>query len=100
MAVDLEVHTDLLRQAADVLDDASSAFAGTPRTDGDCPLTDSSLGDSAVAREVAGSAGRRVSQAIEAAVQLAVLATDSARKIRSAASAFENAETSMPAGPR
>ena len=101
MAVDLAVDTDLLRQAADVLDDASAVFSGpTSSARLDFPLTDSSLGRSAVAREVVGAAQRRVTQAIEVAAQLATLATDSAGRVRSTATSFDNAEAAVPAQPR
>ncbi|MEP6562932.1 MAG: hypothetical protein ABJD68_17870 [Nakamurella sp.] len=101
MAVDLAVETDLLRQAADLLDDASAIFDGrtSPALPG-CPLTDSSLGNSAVAREVVGAARRRVSQAIEAAVLLAAAATDGAGRLRGTAMAFDNTEATVPAQPR
>jgi len=101
MAVDLAVDTDLLRQAADVLDEASALFHGRASPEvAVFPLTDASLGNSAVAREVVAAAGRRVAQAIESTVLLATLITDDAGKLRSAAAAFATAETAVPVQPR
>jgi hypothetical protein len=101
MAVDLEVDTGLLRQAADVLDDASALFDGRTSPDiAEYPLTDASLGNSAVAREVVAAAARRVAQAIESAVLLAALATGGAEKLRSAATAFAASETAIAGQPR
>lgn len=100
MTVDLTVETSLIRQAADVLDDASTVLA--PATVGDlsCPLVDGSLGYSAVGREVVGAAARRVIQATDAARRLAELVNDAAIKLRTAAAAFEAAETTAIAQPR
>jgi hypothetical protein len=101
MAVDLEVDTGLLWQAADVLDDASALFDGRTSPDfADYPLTDASLGNSAVAREVVAAAGRRVAQAIESTVLLAALATRDAEKLRAAATAFASTETAIAGQPR
>ena len=103
MTVDLTVETTLIRQAADVLDDASAAFdSGAACEVFRCPLTDGSLGSSALAREVVGAASRRVTQATEAARRLSILAADAAGKLRTAAGAFEAAETAAIAadGPR
>lgn len=100
MPVDLEVDTDLLRQAAAVLDDAAAIATGSAPVVIAYPLTDTSLGNSAVAREVVGAAGRRVAQAIEAIALLAAMAADGAGKLRSAAIAFDNAEAAGPAQPR
>lgn len=99
MTVDLAVETALIRQAADVMDDAASAF-DPGRSAWDCGLTDDSLGSSAVAREVAGAAARRLRQAGEAARSLAVLAEDAAGKLRTAAAAFDAAEDAAIARPR
>jgi hypothetical protein len=98
---DLTVQTALLRHAADVLDQASTAFGGHATGDtARCPLTDESLGRSAAAREVVESASRRVPQATEATRRLAVLAADTAGRLRTAAAAFESAESAAIAPPR
>ena len=101
MAVDLEVDSDMLRRAADILDDAAGLFDGrlSPNL-ADFPLIDGSLGHSAVAREVVAAAGRRVAQALQTTVLLAALATDDAGKLRSAASAFAATETQVAGQPR
>jgi hypothetical protein len=101
MTVDLAVETSLIRLAADVLDDASTAL--TPGAAGDqlhCPLVDDSLGNSALGREVVDAASRRVIQATDAARRLAELVTDAASKLRTAAAAFEAAESTAIAPPR
>ena len=100
MTVDLAVETDLIRQAADVLDEAASSFDPSCEQAWDCPLTDESLGSSAVAREVAGAAARRVLQACEVARSLAGLSTDAASRLRAASDAFDAAEAAAIAGPR
>jgi hypothetical protein len=101
ITVDLTVETALIRQAADVLDDASMVLgpgrAGGPAR---CPLVDNSLGNSALGREVVSAANRRVLQATEAAGQLACLIGETARKLRSTATAFEAAEISRIGPPR
>jgi len=101
MAVDLTVETALIRQAADVLDDASTVL-GPDQTGGAarCPLVEGSLGDSALGREVVVAANRRVLQAIEAANRLACLIGETANKLRSTATAFEAAESSSIGRPR
>jgi len=94
MTVDLAVETSLIRQAADVLDDAAdvlgqaAAGAGSRNT-----LVESSLGNSALGREVVGAANRRVLQAVEAADLLADVVTETATRLRTVAAAFEAAET-------
>jgi len=99
--MDLTVQTALLRHAADVLDDASTAFGGNaPGDAARCPLTDEGLGRSAAAREVVESASRRVPQAVEATRRLGVLAADTAGKLRTVAAAFETAESAAIAPPR
>lgn len=101
MAVDLAVDTALLRQAADVLDDAAALFAGRASPDiANFPLSDVSLGRSAVAREVVEAAGRRVAQALESAVLVAAIATTNAEKVRCAATAFDLAETANAVRPQ
>ena len=100
MTVDLAVQTPLIRQAADVLDDASFDFVGSMCDVFPSPLTDASLGASAVAREVVDAASRRVRHAAEAARRLSELATDTAEKLRLAATAFEDAESCAIAPPR
>jgi hypothetical protein len=101
MAQDLEVETTLIRQAADVLDDAARTFAGDAGGgELTCPLSDGSLGPTALCREVAGAAARRVQQAAAAAGHLSLLASDTADKLRTSATAFEHAESSVIAGPR
>jgi hypothetical protein len=101
MAVDLAVDTDLLRQAADVLDDVSALFDGRASPEVPVfPLTDASLGNSAVAREVVAAARRRVEQAIESTVLLAALLTDDAEKLRRTETAFATAEAAVPVQPR
>jgi hypothetical protein len=101
MTQDLEVETTLIRQAADVLDDAARAFAGDAAGDEfHCPLADSSLGPSALGREVVTAAGRRVQQAAEAARHLGALSADTAGKLRTSATAFEVAEAGAISGPR
>jgi hypothetical protein len=99
MNPDLAVETALIRQAADVLDDASSSFGagGQPI---ECPLHDGSLGSSAAAREVSAAACRRVEQAVESAALLANLARESAGRLRTVAAAFEAAESAAIAPPR
>jgi len=100
MSADLTVETTLIRQAAAVLDEASSNFAAGGQAS-ICPLLhDGSLGRSAVAREVAGAATRRVEQALEAARLLADHARDAAIGLRAAAAAFEVAESLAIAPPR
>jgi hypothetical protein len=99
--VDLTVETTLIRQAADVLDDASTVL-GPGRTGGAarCPLVEGSLGHSALGREVVGAANRRVLQSIEALNRLAGLIGETARTLRSTATAFEAAEYSAIGPPR
>ena len=99
--MDLEVETALLRQAADVVDDAATAFAGDGMNGAfRYPLTNHSLGHSAAAREVVEAASRRVQHATKAARQLAELALDMAARLRVVATAFETAENSAIAPPR
>jgi len=100
MTSDLAVETDLIRQCADVLDDASSAFDPGCEVAWGCPLTDESLGRSAVAREVAGAAARRVLQACAATRSLTSLTAETAGNLRAAAAAFDAAESSIITGPR
>jgi len=101
MALELAVDTGLLKQAADALDDASALFDGrTSPAMASFPLTDTSLGSSAVAREVVAAARRRVEQAIETTALLAALVTEDAGKLRSAAIAFAAAEAAVPVQPR
>jgi hypothetical protein len=100
MNADLTVETALIRQAAAVLDEASTTFA-TGGQSSICPLLhDGSLGRSAAAREVASAASRRVEQALEAARLLAEHAHDAAVGLRAAAAAFEAAESFAIAPPR
>ena len=100
MAADLTVETDLIRRSADVLDEASVAFDPGCEPSWECPLTDGSLGTSAVAREVAGSAARRVLQACAAARSLSTLAAEAAGGLRITAAAFDAAESAAVAEPR
>ena len=100
MSADLTVETDLIRQAAAVLDEASTTFDAGGQANICSPLHDGSLGPSAVAREVAGAASRRVEQALEAARLLADHATQTADRLRAAAAAFEAAESSAIRPPR
>lgn len=101
MTVDLSVETTFIRQAAGVLDDASSALApGTAGDDSGGELVDNSLGNSALGREVVAAANRRVPQAVEAARRLAVVVTETADKLRTVAAAFEAAESSAIGHPR
>lgn len=101
MAQDLEVDTTLIRQAADILDDAALTF-GDKSGDGElnCPLNDASLGPTALGREVVAGASKRVRQAAEAADRLGLLSSDTASKLRTSANAFEQAESRAIAGPR
>lgn len=100
MTIDLSVDTALLRQAADLLEDAAAAFdGGAACVVYRCPLTDSSLGSSALAREVVSAAARRVEQGVEATRMLAAAATDTGVKLRIAADTFDAAEMSG-SGPR
>jgi hypothetical protein len=100
MSTDLAVQTALIRQAADVLEDASTTFAAGGLASS-CPLLhDGSLGPSAAAREVAGAASRRVEQALEVARLLADHASQTSARLRAAAAAFEAAESSAMAPPR
>ena len=99
--VDLTVDTTLIRQAADVLDDASTvlgpdAVGAAAR----CPLVENSLGNSALGREVVSAANRRVLQAAEAAGRLAGLIGETAQRLRSTATAFEVAESVRIGPPR
>ena len=100
MTVDVAVETSLIRQAADVLDDASAVLTPAGADGLNCPLTDGSLGSSALGREVVGAATRRVIQATDAARRLAELIADAAGKLRTAAAAFEAAESAAIAPPR
>ena len=100
MSTDLAVETATIRWAADVLDEASEAYeGGVACRVFHCPLGDASLGHSAVAREVVAGALRRVDQALEAARQLARLSSAGAAALRTAAAAFDAAESSL-APPR
>lgn len=97
--MDLEVQTELLRQAADVVEDASTAFTGdgtTLRSE----LAHHSLGQSVAAREVVTAATRRVQHDLEAARRLGDLTRDIANTLRTVAVEFEIAENSAIAGPR
>ena len=101
MTVDLSVETTLIRQAAEVLNDASSVLAPGPA--GDVwrgALADNSLGNSALGREVVAAANRRVPQAVEAAGRLAGVVAETADKLRTVAAAFEAAESSTIGPPR
>lgn len=100
MGADLTVETDLIRQAAAVLDEASSTFNGGGQASICSPLHDGSLGPSAVGREVAIAASRRVEQTLEAARLLAEHASDTADRLRAAAAAFEAAESDAIRPPR
>ncbi len=100
MTGELVVDTAVLRAAANSLDDASALFArGTGRREG-CPLTDESLGRSAVAREVAGSASRRVLEAVQAAEVFARASAQTAARVRAAATSFEIVESAAGGPPR
>ena len=96
----LKVDTALIRQAAGVLQDAASALDPGCEPVWDCPLTDESLGRSAVAREVAGAAARRVLQACAATRSLAAQVSETAASLRNSAHAFDAAESSIIAPPR
>jgi len=100
MTMELMVDTALIRQAAGVLQDAASTLDPGCAPVWDCPLTDGSLGRSAVAREVAGAAARRVLQACAAARSLAAQVGETAASLRNSASAFDAAESSIIAPPR
>ena len=101
MTSDLAVDTALIRHAAQLLDEAAEAFTGgSSSAESECPLTDSSLGSTAVAREVAGAARRRVLHAIDAATTLAQAAGATATGLRRAAGAFDIAEAAAAGGPR
>jgi len=100
MSADLTVETDLIRQAAAVIDEASMTFDDGGQANICSPLHDGSLGPSAVAREVAGAASRRVEQVLEAAMLLADHASQTADRLRAAADAFEAAESSAIRPPR
>ena len=101
MSADLAVETALIRQAADVLDDASTTFGAGGQASICPPLHDGSLGPSAAAREVAGAASRRVEQALEAARLLSDHTSETSGRLRlPAAAAFEAAESSAIAPPR
>jgi len=101
MTQELEVETALIRQSADGLDEAARAFAGDAGGgELNCPLTDGSLGPTALGREVVGAASTRVRQGVDAAGKLGVLSADTAVKLRTSASAFEQAEADAIAGPR
>lgn len=100
MTTELQVDTAVIRQAAQVVDEAAAAFdGGAACAVYRCPLNDSSLGSSALAREVAGAASRRVQHAIDATRLLARSASATAVNLRAVASAFEAAEASG-FGPR
>jgi hypothetical protein len=100
MTQDLDVETTLIRQAADILDDAGRIFGGSAGGgELTCPLTDASLGPTALGREVVAGASKRVRQAAEAADRLGVLSSDTAGKLRTSANAFEQAESSAISGP-
>jgi hypothetical protein len=100
MATDLAVDTSLIRLAAQAVDEAAAAFdGGAACAVFRCPLVDGSLGSSALAREVAGAAARRVQQAIDATQLLARTASATAADLRAVASTFEAAEASG-FGPR
>ncbi len=100
MSTDLAVDTALIRQAADLLDQASSTFVAGGQASICSRLSDGSLGPSAAAREVVSAASRRVEQALEAARLLADRASETSGRLRAAATAFEAAESSAIAPPR
>jgi hypothetical protein len=101
MAQELAVNTPLVRRAADVLDDVSQVLSvGGPRNHLMCPLTEHSLGASAVAREVVDAASRRVPQATEATTQLGQAAMAIAEQLRITAAAFEALESAAIVPPR
>jgi hypothetical protein len=100
MSTDLAVQTALIRQAADVLDDATTTFGAGGLASSCALLHDGSLGPSAAAREVATAATRRVEQALEVARLLADHASETSGRLRAAAAAFEAAESSAMAPPR
>ena len=101
MTAALDVKTVLLRQAADMVVDASMNLRGSG-ADGSarCPLSDDSLGRSAAGREVVEAAARRVSQAVEATQALTDLTAETAVRLRVAASAFEAIEAAVGVVPR
>jgi hypothetical protein len=100
MGTDLAVETALIRQAAQVLDDAWLSFSTGGQATMCSPLHDGSLGSSAVAREVAGAASRRVEQAVQAAALLADRTRETANGLRTVAAAFDDVESSAIAPPR
>ena len=100
MTGELTVDTGLLRAAADGIEDVSRLFGSVGGRQEGCPLSDHSLGNSAVAREVVASAGRRVLQARQVAAALADASALSAEQIRVAAAAFERLEASIVPRPR
>jgi hypothetical protein len=100
MTGELQVDTALLRAAADTLDDASGAFGRTCGRREGCPLSDDSLGDAAVAREVIASASRRVEEALQAAALCAGAASETAERVRGAATSFELVEATAGGPPR
>lgn len=101
MTSELAVDTALIRHAAELLDEAADAFGpGAGLADAECPLTDNSLGSTALAREVAGAARRRVRQGIDSAAMLARSAAETAAGLRRAANTFEIVESAAAGGRR
>lgn len=101
MTSDLAVDTALIRHAAQLLDGATDSFDGDAGAIYlECPLTDSSLGSTAVAREVAGAARRRVTQAIESVAILTQTTSQTATRLRDVAGRFEIVESATANGPR
>ncbi len=98
---DLAVDTALLRRAAELLDDAVAAFRGGGSCEVfRCPLSDTSLGDSAAGREVVAAAARRVAGAVDGAGALALRVATAAEKLRATAQHFDLAEADAIPGPR
>lgn len=93
---DLAVDSAVLRQAADVIDQAAEAFARSAHDPS--PLPDGGLGPSPAAREVVMRAADRLTRAGDAAVGLAGLGAAVADRLRMVATGFDMVEAVVGGG--
>lgn len=92
----LAVDTDAIRRAADVVEQAAVGFDGVGRDDSS-PLTDGSLGSTDAARDVVTAAGQGLARAHDAARGLAGRTRTVAGAMRTAATTFDLAESTIGA---
>lgn len=85
----LAVDSEAIRRAADVVDQAATAFAGGgPGHRDPSPLADGSLGPSAAARATVSAAGRQLCRSQDATLGLAERSRSMAGAMQTAAALF------------